>query len=132
MSPVQDLQQRTAPFLLPLSLGLIGAGVLVLGFVLTEAYGVYADLASNKFIADLTVLVTDKPIPMPNGGVPILLQNGAARIAAVVLFVMLASMGASVGLGLIKAGVQLISPRYEEQIARLRQRMDELARQSGK
>ena len=123
-------EQRSSPLLLPLSVALIVAGLTILGYALTEAYGAYANLAANRFIADLAGYVSGEVVSLPDGGSPVVLGKGASRIAAVFLFILLVSMAVSAGISLIKAGVQILSPQFEDKIARLRLRVEELARQN--
>lgn len=128
VNPMQE--QRSSPLLLPLSVALIVAGLTILGFVLSEAYGAYSNLASNKFIADLAGYVSGEVVSLPDGGSPVVVGKATSRIAAVFLFVMLVSVGVSAGISLVKAGVQILSPQFDDKIARLRMRMEELARQN--
>lgn len=122
------MNQNHPPHFLALSYALLAGGVSILGFALFEAYGAYTDLASNKFVAELMQQITDKPLVL-NPNTPFVLGEGGARIAAVFLFFMIASVAVAAGLGLIKAGVHVLSPRFEHQLTELKERVDRIVSQ---
>ncbi|MDR1647885.1 MAG: hypothetical protein LBR88_07630 [Zoogloeaceae bacterium] len=99
----------------------------MLAFILMEAYAAYADIASNKFISDLTAFLGGESLLLPADGSYFVMERGVARVVAIVLFVLLASLGGSIGLGLVRAGAHVLSPQFNEQIAQLKQRIDDVA-----
>jgi hypothetical protein len=129
MNPVHDIQKKQTPLMSSLAWVLIVAGLIVLVFVLTEVYSAYTNITSNQFISNLTALLNEQSLLRLADGSHFAIEQGAAQIGAIILFIMFASLGGSLGLGLVKAGVHVLSPQFDEQFVRLKQRIDNVANQ---
>ncbi|MCB1777580.1 MAG: hypothetical protein KDI50_09085 [Candidatus Competibacteraceae bacterium] len=113
------------PLLINLSVAAIAAGALLLLFVFVEVYSAYTNLQENVFVAGLSTFLTDAVlIRFPEK--PIILGPAGARIAAVFLFLGMASMGVSAAMGLIKLGFHGFTPDLQQEFIQIKRKLDAL------
>lgn len=112
-----------------LAAGLIGSGAALAAFVLWEVYAAYATPDSSRFVLSLQAHIANYPLfYMHPGAESLVVGESGAYIAAVFLFILFAWLAASVAVNLIRLGVYVLSPQVSEELRRLKQRLEAIAR----
>ena len=114
-------------------LGLLGAGLAVLYYLVMEILAFYKDPVGNHFIAEITRKIGTARLMLDGKAIEI--NEGAAIGAAIFLLVILAGVGVSICSLLISAGVKLLSPEVTRELAKISRKLDAMsakgARQRG-
>ncbi|MEI9893756.1 MAG: hypothetical protein WDN28_07605 [Chthoniobacter sp.] len=109
---------------------LIAFGVLILGTVLATVFSTFQEPASNKFVTTFAHDMATQPLVMASdASFWIQLGSSAGKLIAVLVFLLFAGLGAWIGSTLIRAGVHVVSPQFNEQMGRLKRRVEEIAGQ---
>jgi hypothetical protein len=125
----RGLRYRQIP--LPLQVvayGLISFGTAILGTVLSLLYSTFQDLPANKFIATVARDLSAQPwVLSADKSFTIQLSSAATELIALLLFLIFALLGGWIGSTIVRCGVNIVSPQFNYQMARLKQRVSEVA-----
>lgn len=106
---------------------LIAAGLACVMFVSSEAYLVYTLGEQHHFIAGRAAAFTNAEIFSQQGATPFILRAGGAEILAFILFAGFGFCGLSLGFGLVRSGLYILSPQFAYKLHRLKQRIGAVA-----
>ncbi len=115
--------------LLLIGSALIVSGIIISIYVVLQVLQVYQDTNSNPFVANLVRELSGAEL-VKFSGQSILLGEASATTSSIALFAMLAWISFSLGISLIKAGAQIVSPVFRNELATLKQKLNELSQKS--
>ncbi len=127
----QDIAVEVPKPLIMLGSGLLISGILVTFYVAAQILQVYQSTDSNLFIRHIQQLLSNKELIVIEGQ-SIVIGEASATTSAIALFAMLALIGINIGIGLIKAGANIVSPVFRTELATLKLRVTSLARKIDK
>lgn len=129
--PDSHCQVPKGLLVLALALALIGAGVLILLFVLAEMLAAYRQFPDSAFLLAVRDSLQGVPVFSSSVG-DFYIGAGTALTLAFFFTMLLAWTALGMAALLIRAGVQLLAPDVVRQIAGLKTRVRVLARELAK
>jgi len=88
----------------------------------------YIDVASNAFISSITKEIASQPLITHQGQASIELGYAAAKMSAVVLFLLFASLVSSISPALIRAGAGMLCWQSDHRYKQIKQHLSSLLR----
>jgi hypothetical protein len=119
----RDLPQPSQ-LLLVVSFALVGAGLLVLGAVLLAVYLTFHDPMSNRYVTDFSKQIATHPLVLSPDLRSLQIGGGAARLLALLLFIVFSAIGVSIGQVLIRDGAHLVPAHVHGPMAPLQERLE--------
>lgn len=139
-SPTVAPEDSTAPgttahriqiALLALAYGLAGIGTLIVLSVLTTIYATFQDFGANKFIQTLAHDIAAQPwVLSSDASFSIQVSEAPAKLIAVLVYLLYLGLQVMIGNILIRAGVHVVTPKFDYELMRLRQRGTEVAKRA--
>lgn len=111
--------------LLLLGTSLIVSGVVITFYVASQVLHVYQSMDSNVFILKLKQSLANTELLVISGQ-SIVMGEASATTSAIALFALLAWIGISLGISLIRSGATIVSPVFKTELATLKLKMNTL------
>jgi hypothetical protein len=127
----QDVTVEVPRPLIMLGSALIISGLMITCYIAAQVLQIYHSTNLNPFVLHIQQLLSNKELITVDGQA-IIIGEASAITSAIALFAVLAWVGISIGIGLIRAGANIVSPVFRTELATLKLRLTELTKRINK